>query len=429
VGIAGCLTFAGLLVAWSAGAQDEPAEDEELPADLAAEAEPEPAAEAEEEPPGTVGTPPAPAAPEAEPAPAALAPTETGAGPLPDAAGPSTGVEATGAAPGAVDTEATLEAEVDEPKPAIWRNTLFIYENFVSAYTFDRSAELTYNPYYGMSYRFVPRIYLYEGMSLRLDWALEQEITNSDTTTKKNEIWWSDVYVDWVWGGAAKIPGIDVLFTPKVRFTLPASKSSQARTLYTAIGPGFDFLKTFDVLGGITLQYAFRYTKYFNKYTGAISEDPLVECGGSQRTCPYYALGPRNPSHLFSNSFYIDFSPTEKLHIAMQVAVVNRLLYEATSSEVDIMGGSYEVKESSHNTNHQGLMRYIFEIAYDVQPFLSIALGSDTYNPMLAPDSTYYPPFFNRYTNLYLDFVFYPEVLVTNIVTGKKASELEKSLH
>lgn len=429
VGIATCAALAVVLLVGPALAQDEvePAS-EDAPA--AEPADPAATPPVEEEEAGAAEAPAAPAAPagEAESA----APGGGAAAPVPpveedanEAAEAELAGEETGTA---VAGEATLEAEVEPAKPAIWRNSIFVYENFVSAYSFDRNAELTYNPYYGMSYTFIPRIYLYKGMSLRLRWSLEQELTNSDTTTKKHEIFWSDVYLDWVWGGAAVIPGIDVAFTPKVRFTLPASKTSQARTLYMAIGPGFDFLKVFDVMGGITIQYAFRYTKYFNKYTGAVSEDPLVECPGSTKSCPFYALGPRNTSHSFTNSFYIDFSPTDKLHFALQVAIINRLLYKNTETDVDILGGSYEVQESSKNTNHSGLMQYVIEVAYDVAPFLSMSLGVNTYNPMLAPNSEYYPPFFNRYTNLYLDFIFYPEVLVTKLATGRK-TELEKALH
>ena len=404
------VALAVAIVARPAPAQDEPAP-EETPAAGAAFAPAEaPPAEDEEE----AAEPEAPAE---EPAPT---PAIEAAYPSGDEGAPAGGGAVSGEVGGGAETEAALEAEAALPKKAIWRNTLFIYENAVSAYSFSKEAELTYNPYYSMSYSFMPRFYLYKGMSLRLSWSFEQELTNSDTTTKKHEVYWSDVNIDWVWGGAATIPGVDVMFTPKVRFTLPASKGSQARTLYIALGPGFDFLKIFDVLGGVTLQWAFRYTKYFNKYSGAVSEESILECPGTQASCPYYGLGPRNPSHAFTNAFLIEVRPIEKLYLALQVAVINRLLYKNTESEVDILGGSYEVQESSKNSNHQGLMQYVFEVGYDVLPFMSIGLGANTYNPMLAPNSEYYAPFFNRYTTLYLDFVVYPEVIVSNLVQGRK---------
>ncbi len=394
-------------------AQDEPAPEETPAAGAAfapAEAPPEEPADEEASEPGE------PEAGAAAPAPAIEADY-----PDDDEGAPAVGGAAvSGEAAAGMEAEATLETEAAPAKKAIWRNTLFVYENAVSAYSFSKEAELTYNPYYAMSYSFTPRFYLYKGMSLRLNWSFEQELTNSDSTTKKHEVYWSDVNIDWVWGGAATIPGVDVMFTPKVRFSLPASKGSQARTLYIALGPGFDFLKSFDVLGGITLQWAFRYTKYFNKYSGAVSEESLLECPGTQASCPYYGLGPRNPSHAFTNAFLLEIRPIDKLYFAIQVAVINRLLYKNTETEVDILGGSYEVQESSKNSNHQGLMQYVFEIGYDVLPFMSVGLGANTYNPMLAPNSEYYAPFFNRYTTLYLDFVFYPEVIVSNLVQGRK---------
>jgi hypothetical protein len=398
------------VVARPALAQDEPAP-EEAPAAGAAFA---PAGAPPEEPADEETAEPE----EAEEA--AAAPAIEAAYPEEDEGAPAAGGAVTAEAGAGAATEATLEAEAAPPKKAIWRNTLFVYENAVSAYSFSKEAELTYNPYYAMSYAFMPRFYLYKGMSLRLSWSFEQELTNSDSTTKKHEVYWSDVNVDWVWGGAATIPGVDVMFTPKVRFTLPASKGSQARTLYVALGPGFDFLKTFDVLGGITLQWAFRYTKYFNKYSGPVSEESILECPGTQASCPYYGLGPRNPSHAFTNAFLLEIRPIDKLYLAIQVAVINRLLYKNSETEVDVLGGSYEVQESGKNSNHQGLMQYVFELGYDVLPFMTIGLGANTYNPMLAPNSEYYAPFFNRYTTIYLDFVIYPEVIVANLVEGRK---------
>ena len=417
MGFPALVALAVALAAHPAPAQDESAGAEDAAPSAGAAFAPAEAPPAEEEEPGAEE-------PAEEPEAGAAAPTASAIeADYPDAdegAGAAGGAAVSGEAGGAVEAEATLEAEAAPVKKAVWRNTLFIYENAVSAYSFSKEAELTYNPYYAMSYAFIPRFYLYKGMSLRLNWSFEQELTNSDMTTKKHEVYWSDVNLDWVWGGAATIPGVDVYFTPKVRFTLPASKGSQARTLYVAIGPGFDFLKTFDVLGGITLQWAFRYTKYFNKYSGAVSEDSILECPGTQASCPYYGLGPRNPSHSFTNAFLLELRPIDKLYFVLQVAVINRLLYDNTETSVDIIGGSYDLQESSNNSNHQGLMQYVFEIGYDVLPFMSVGLGANTYNPMLAPNSEYYAPFFNRYTTLYLDFVIYPEVIVTNLAKGRK---------
>lgn len=374
---------------------------------------------------GTTGAPVVEAVP-AEEEKAAEPAAEAAVAATPPAEG-SSSAEA-GAEVGA-SPDIALEAAAPAAKPAVWRNSLFVYENAMSAYSFDKSAELTYNPYYVMSYRFAPRFYLYKGLSMRLDWTLEQELTNSDSTTKKHELFWSDLSVDFVWGAAATIPKADIAFTPKIGFTLPASKASQARTLYLAIAPGFDFLKTFDVLGGITLQWAFRYTKYFNKYTGSVSEDPSIECPGVQASCPYYTLGPRNPSHQISNSFLLEVRPTMALYIDLSIAIYNRILYPVSDTSVEVSGGTYDVDAWGGNTNHSGLIRYTFEIGYDVAPFMTIALGADTYNTMLAPNSKYYAPFFNRNTNLYLDFVLYPEVIVSNLAKKGKAGKLEKQFY
>jgi hypothetical protein len=46
---------------------------------------------------------------------------------------------------------------------------------------------------------------------------------------------------------------------------------------------------------------------------------------------------------------------------------------------------------------------------------LEVGLGYETVSPQLAPDSTYYNPFYNRYTTLYLDLRLEVDGLVAQI--------------
>ncbi len=324
-------------------------------------------------------------------------------------------VEAEAAAPGGAAAEVDLKAEAKPSKPSPFRNSYIIYENTFSAYTLNKDAQLTYNPYYAMSYSFRPRYYIYKGLWVGLRWDLEQELTNADDTTKKRQVIWSDVLLDVAWTGVYTIPAVDILITPKVRIELPASLASQAKTLYLALGPGFDLTRIFDVWGGITLQYSFRYTKYFNQYTSTLSEEPVLECpekGG----CQYDVIGPQNPSHRFLNDFILEVRPIPKFYISATVEVRNYLTYKVPEAEVDTLTGSVSLPSSGKR--HQGLMWYVFDIGYDILPYLTVSVGTSTYNPMLNPESEYYPPFFNRYTNLYLDIALDMDGMINAIVKG-----------
>jgi hypothetical protein len=351
------------------------------------------------------------------------APTETvegaGGGAEPEAAAEAEGVLAPAGAEGGVD----LEADVKPAKRSPFRNSYFLYENTFSAYSLKKDAQLTYNPYYAMSYSFRPRYYVWKDLYVGLRWDLEQELTDADATTKYRQVIWSDVLLDLAWTTAYTIPTVDIIFTPKIRVELPASLQSQARTLYLSLGPGFNLTRIFDVWGGIVLQYAFRYTKYFNKYTSTLSEEPLLECP-EKGACRYDVIGPQNPSMRVTNDFYLEIRPTTKFFIDALVEVRNYILYPVPDAEYETVTGTETV--GSSGKRHSGYMWYIFELGYDILPFFTVAVGSSTYNPMLNPESEYYPPFFNRYTNLYLDFAIDLDGAINAIIKGKRGKRTEE---
>ncbi len=55
------------------------------------------------------------------------------------------------------------------------------------------------------------------------------------------------------------------------------------------------------------------------------------------------------------------------------------------------------------NTNRRSSIWYTIDISYSPLPYIGFSLGTSTLNPQLAPDSSYYAPFFNRYTQVYFD--------------------------
>ena len=67
-------------------------------------------------------------------------------------------------------------------------------------------------------------------------------------------------------------------------------------------------------------------------------------------------------------------------------------------------------EEAAADTRHRSA--FYAEAAFTPVPALQVALGYETVSPQLAPDSTYYNPFYNRYTTLYLDVRLEVEGLV-----------------
>ena len=85
--------------------------------------------------------------------------------------------------------------------PAPYRESLIVYRNVVSARSFDKNADLTYNPYYAMQFDIAPTFWAGPHTYLTLDVAFSKEFTESDSvytreTTKQGEVILADIYLE-----------------------------------------------------------------------------------------------------------------------------------------------------------------------------------------------------------------------------------------
>jgi len=69
------------------------------------------------------------------------------------------------------------------------------------------------------------------------------------------------------------------------------------------------------------------------------------------------------------------------------------------------------------------LLSYNLELAARPVSALTVALGASTTHPALKPDSTYYTPFFNRYTTVYLDLRLSVADLVSALTPAEETSK------
>jgi hypothetical protein len=310
------------------------------------------------------------------------------------------------------ESAATSE-EQQEQELVPYRGTSIVYENAFTAISLDPSYDPDYNPQYAMSFSFNPRYYLYDQLSARLGFSVEQELTDSDTTQSMYEPVLSDISLGFIYSPFYTIPVIDVKLGGGITFGFPTSKLSQARTLYFSMAPSISLRRTFDVLGGLQLSYGFKYTKNFNKSSGAVAEDTLFPCPTSladRSEC--YNMGSRNPSMSFSNTFEVSIYWLERLYTTLGVGINNTLLYPvATAYYPD----GTPIPPDPDNTDHRGSMSYGLEVGYDAWDFLSFAIGASTVTAQLKDDGSLREPFFNRFTVLYFDVALSVDGLVQTI--------------
>ncbi|MGC4117183.1 MAG: hypothetical protein QM765_22005 [Myxococcales bacterium] len=102
-----------------------------------------------------------------------------------------------------------------------WRDTAIDYGHSFSAISLNKNAEPTYNPYYAHSLTITPVWHLWDDyLVAKVRLAMEQELTNSDDTTYKNEVVFNDMQIDL--GTAGVTEGITGIKNRRRRALLPA---------------------------------------------------------------------------------------------------------------------------------------------------------------------------------------------------------------
>ncbi len=306
-----------------------------------------------------------------------------------------------------------------EASASRFRNSRVVYENSLSPLRLAPGSELTFNPYYAMSLSLRPRWYFTDQFSVRARMDIEHELTESDVTTQSHETRISDVFLDLVYTSIFTVPQLDIQLDAGLRIQIPTSLLSQAETQYLAAGPDLRLTRSFDVLDGLVLSYQFRYLKYVNRFSTVqrevcpygqpASAGELAE-SGALAVSSHCQLGQAARSHGFFNLAMVrlDFLRGTSLPMNLMIAAqfMNFLTYGLPEAGVDVAGRERPVTPLHDAQNHQAAIWYVVALGMELTPWMSATLGASSISPQLRPDSTYTAPFFNRYTNIYMNLTF-----------------------
>jgi hypothetical protein len=308
--------------------------------------------------------------------------------------------------------EINLEAPVEpEEELAPWRGSEFSYRNVATVSGMDRSAELTWNPDWAMEFGFKFRWYFDEHWFAGARLEVTREVTEADDTTYAGEAWLQDLRLS---GGGARfvtIPGVGIDLSADVTLTLPTSKVARARTLYLGIGPNVRLSRSWELGGDWQVGYHVRFNSYFHEATTAERETPLIPtCASSGAGCESFVnTGLRNAQWRVQHGVDLSYQPLEWLGFSAAFEHIVDWLYPIEGDDPRI---SWE-NESPTDLRHASAFEV--EATFAPIPALEIGVGYSTISPQLAPDSTYYNPFYNRYTTLYLDLRLEIEGLVDQL--------------
>lgn len=304
-----------------------------------------------------------------------------------------------------------------------FRGSSFTYSNTVSLTSFDQGAEQTYNPYYDMLFTVAPRYWFLPKTFVSARLSIDKELTEPDDTTYVNETRLSDLNLGL--GSILHAWDFGLSTFASLGFQVPTSLASQARTLVLGSSANIALTQALGKIGSVN--YSLSIGRSFFEYTTGEIESPLIRtCSNSTVGCdPFVNTGVRNTPWRVVHNVSVNFFPTQWLFLSASTAWIESYLYPSLSDDTV----SLIPQEPS---NKRVAMSYGLELDLQPQSWLVIALMLNTFNPQLAPDSTYYRPFINRFTTAQLDLRFTLGVFrvaqATNETVTKPPKKLEKTI-
>lgn len=320
----------------------------------------------------------------------------------------------------AADSAASVEGEAETGVKLPYRGSLAIYEHSTRPWGYT-SEELTYNPYYVHSLSLRPRWYFNDHVWGRLQFDMEQELTNADDTVTQNEVRVTGTSLDFNYSELALVDNLTA--AGRVTFGFPTDQISQLRTMYLSTGlrAALNY-KVPSVLKGLSFDLAGGVTKYFNRYADG-DVDVLQYCSGSRGTAEACSSsGTMNPNFRLLWEASAIVQVLDRLAVTASFLIYNTWAYDVPDSEVHTLTGTADVARSSDDTRLRALNRFTLDVTYDFTKYFGVSIGTDTYNGQLRPDSAYYNPFFNRFTNFYVDLNLTVDELVKAVSPGVTAS-------
>ncbi|MFN3199082.1 MAG: hypothetical protein ACE366_11845 [Bradymonadia bacterium] len=301
-------------------------------------------------------------------------------------------------------------------KKVPWRGSFITGGYGVSHRTFDKGAQLTYDPNQAAQFSVLARWWLGDSWHLRANTFVLHEFTENNITTQDNETQWFDTFVGV--GGNMQVPGLGMIATGLFDVRLPTSKFSQNESLMFGVRGGLGLIKPFKVLKGLALIANVQMTRFFHEFTTGEDEEQRINGNSASRLSSnaypgfdsfngnFIGNGVSNARWRMIYTGVVSLTVTNWLTFNVSGSVINDYLYRVNTLAEDFTNQTFAPGETPYtgpqqDTRFRGLLST--SVGANIQPWSAVGfnLSADAFHGQLEPNSEangYYTPFFNRFT-------------------------------
>lgn len=275
-----------------------------------------------------------------------------------------------------------------------------------------------YNPTWSHRLGLMPEWHFTDAFYVRSRFFISQEFTLSDSTSTRNEVEVSDLWLDGVWGGW-KEKNTGIKLGADLRVMLPTSFASRMQTRLFTLGPGVNVSKMFPVLSGLAVSYSGRFTYRFNRLATFQNAGPSFESCGVRGNDDCLALSSQGVRAIQLDALHgpsVLFMPHPRVFISGTFLMQHGYLPPLAESPVELS----LTQDTGPQWRH--FWAGMFSVTWQTWDTLGFTLGAFTFANQLGPNGQLVFPLFNRNTVVSLDATLDIEAFINNLKPTEKKS-------
>jgi len=311
------------------------------------------------------------------------------------------------------------EESADDSGPSTPWGASFTWNQAFSAYTLAPNAQLSYNPTYSWNFALAPSYtFADQDLTLSLAASMSVELTDSDATATRREIWINDTSVSATYTGVPEVGGFS--FTPTASLVIPTSRSSLAATRIAGTGLSLSTARSF---GPVSLSLAGSYSHWFARQNVATTESDygchIIDPSGNVSPVCNQIPGYSSTRDTATASLAVSYAPTDNLSLSTSFAMVWAFGHPLADACFDTLSSDEPVCLGDGSPTHlRGLTSFSLGAGYTLTDYLSATLAMSTTSPQLDTDGSYEMPLFNERTQVSLSATLDIDALYRRSASG-----------